>query len=459
MSISMDAANALERVIDGKIAKAAPKRTRTAGTVTRIDQDGTPYVMLDGSNAETPATSTAAAVKPNQRVGVTVGGGQLTIDGNYSAPATDDTTALDARAIADDAKAKAVKAGKVADSAKRAADEAGEVAEATEQHFWSDANGVHVTEAEGDATTEHNILMNSLGILLRKALNNLVSITASAISFFDGSGNTAQHVTASFGGSGANLYASGVLRQKTAADGSHYYAPDGTTELLNIKSGAPSSSPTSYYAVLDFFGSNEINATGDGIVVSTGDRLTNISKGSAWNSFTVLENSGFAYLIARKLSNNSEIGLAVEGPSGRTAVKGALDFNSMANAGSSTDFFATGIQAFANGGRLRYKGLADMRSWLGLDNLAKVVSATSNSISIAANSNHSFAPTLTIPSGYTLVGSLGCKYTANNANLSTAACYKYSATQIAAVVVNHGSSARNVAVTTYGLCVKTAFVG
>ena len=129
MSISMDAANALERVIDGKIAKAAPKRTRTAGTVTRIDQDGTPYVMLDGSNAETPATSTAAAVKPNQRVGVTVGGGQLTIDGNYSAPATDDTTALDARAIANTAVEDAAKASTAAVSAQYSADAAAEAAE------------------------------------------------------------------------------------------------------------------------------------------------------------------------------------------------------------------------------------------------------------------------------------------------------------------------------------------
>lgn len=35
------------------------------------------------------------------------------------------------------------------------------------------------------------------------------------------------------------------------------------------------------------------------------------------------------------------------------------------NAGTSTDFYATGINAFANGGRLAYKGLGDMRTWLG----------------------------------------------------------------------------------------------
>lgn len=102
---------------------------------------------------------------------------------------------------------------------------------------------------------------------------------------------------------------------------------------------------------------------------------------------------------------------------------------------------------------------APWRTALGLDGLVKVVSATSSSINILANSNHSYAPTLTIPDGYTLVGPLGVKYTANNANLSTAAVYKYSSNQIAAVVCNHSTSAKGVAVTTYGLCVKSICVG
>ena len=40
--------------------------------------------------------------------------------------------------------------------------------------------------------------------------------------------------------------------------------------------------------------------------------------------------------------------------------------NALPNASTSTDFFATGINAFTNGGRLAYKGLADFKSWLGL---------------------------------------------------------------------------------------------
>lgn len=36
------------------------------------------------------------------------------------------------------------------------------------------------------------------------------------------------------------------------------------------------------------------------------------------------------------------------------------------NAGNSTDFYAIGINAFANGGIVKYKGLADVKKWLGM---------------------------------------------------------------------------------------------
>lgn len=112
------------------------------------------------------------------------------------------------------------------DLASQAAEEAKEVAEATGQHFWEDENGAHVTEiTKEDWQTEeakpnpfadvsdqkpyHNLLMNSLGILLRTALKNLVSITRSAIAFFDGQGNEASNVVASFGKDGFQVGVTG----------------------------------------------------------------------------------------------------------------------------------------------------------------------------------------------------------------------------------------------------------
>ncbi|MBQ9005203.1 MAG: hypothetical protein IJ092_02395, partial [Atopobiaceae bacterium] len=99
-------------------------------------------------------------------------------------------------------------------------EDAADVARANNQHFWTDTNGAHVTDEEQDdwvaeykksghvtlpnptdAKPWHNILLNSVGILLRRGLLTLVSITKNAVSFFDGTGT----VTASFGPSGAQI--------------------------------------------------------------------------------------------------------------------------------------------------------------------------------------------------------------------------------------------------------------
>lgn len=95
-------------------------------------------------------------------------------------------------------------------AANQAASEAQAVAEAVGQHFFADTNGIHVTTEEEEPEGTHNILINSLGILLRALTNNLVSITSSAIAFFDGLGNAASNIIASFGASGATIgYAAG----------------------------------------------------------------------------------------------------------------------------------------------------------------------------------------------------------------------------------------------------------
>lgn len=103
----------------------------------------------------------------------------------------------------------------------RPVDEAEEVAAAFDQHFWSDTNGAHVTDCEQedwetavddnfsdydpDTKPYHNALWNSLGMLFRSALNNLVSITRSAIAFYDGNGNDSANIVAQFGAGGATI--------------------------------------------------------------------------------------------------------------------------------------------------------------------------------------------------------------------------------------------------------------
>jgi len=129
--------------------------------------------------------------------------------------------------------------------------EAQALAEATNQHFWHDDNGAHVTDVTQDGWKDsalsnfddlsdnkpyHNILMNSLGILLRRALYNLVSITKSAITFYDGLGNDLSNIRASFGSDGATFRDNGKTKVTIKSNGFSVYDDEGSftdnTEVL-----------------------------------------------------------------------------------------------------------------------------------------------------------------------------------------------------------------------------------
>lgn len=94
----------------------------------------------------------------------------------------------------------------IASSAAETAEAAQEVAEATNQHFFADDNGIHVTEAtQEDWDTNHtgaNVLINSIGQLFRDGLNNLLTLTtqdgARSLAIWDGIGNNAENVLAQF---------------------------------------------------------------------------------------------------------------------------------------------------------------------------------------------------------------------------------------------------------------------
>lgn len=127
-----------------------------------------------------------------------------------------------------------------------AANQAQAVANAVNQHFWHRSTdpdgdgagtGAFVTDeeqddfltaaaagfADYDPSTKpyRNVLMNSLGFLIREALHNLASFTQSAVSFFDGSGNT----TATFGTSGAviGLVEDGFSRTEISNSGMNIF--------------------------------------------------------------------------------------------------------------------------------------------------------------------------------------------------------------------------------------------
>lgn len=106
--------------------------------------------------------------------------------------------------------------------------EAMDVANAVGQHFWSDNAGVHVSTEERDAEGESNVLMNALGILLRAASKNLVSVTPSGFAVYDETGRVIAQLT----GTSSQIGPSNGGNTVTTASG--VAVRSGTTELATF---------------------------------------------------------------------------------------------------------------------------------------------------------------------------------------------------------------------------------
>lgn len=126
-----------------------------------------------------------------------------------------------------------------AQDATHAAEMAGEVAavaNATNQHFFSDDAGVHVTTDESDAAGGSNVLLNALGLVLRLAGIPLAAFTHSGVSVYDGDGSDAANVVASFSSKGVELGAPGSRqRVRMTADRLNFVSDD---EVVAHVSGA-----------------------------------------------------------------------------------------------------------------------------------------------------------------------------------------------------------------------------
>ena len=210
-------------------------------TVSRVDPDGTVWLSMPGADGLVPA-STTADVGADDAVTVEWWGNAYHVTGNRTSPS------VGTRAAAALRRATAA-AAKVAREAKGIADAVG-------QHFWADDNGVHVSNEDGNATGERNILMNSLGILLRQGSAWLASFSDSAVAFYDGLGNTAENIITSIGKAGATIgYAAG--RHVTVNDdGMTVYSQDGV-EAFDISAiGAPHEEQV-LYQIKEIVGSAE----------------------------------------------------------------------------------------------------------------------------------------------------------------------------------------------------------
>lgn len=88
-----------------------------------------------------------------------------------------------------------------------------DIANATNQHFWTDDNGVHVSNEDGNPEGDRNTLWNSIGMLFRKGAVNLLAILgggsdgtgSKGVAVYDGSGNTDDNIVAKFTDKGSQI--------------------------------------------------------------------------------------------------------------------------------------------------------------------------------------------------------------------------------------------------------------
>lgn len=190
----------------GRVAIEDPTATAETAALTWANLQGYSY---------TPATLTTAIIDPRVTVADVL---SLTIGSDsYAVPARGISATFDggwfgsycAAGLTAEAE-EAVVEGPVS-SAARAAEEAASaaqaVANAVNQHFWTDGSGVHVTEVTQEewqtSPSGANQLSNSQGILLRDGLTNFAQLTPGETAFYDGAGNAASNVVATFGTSGS----------------------------------------------------------------------------------------------------------------------------------------------------------------------------------------------------------------------------------------------------------------
>lgn len=140
-----------------------------------------------------------------------------------------------------------------------------DIAQATGQHFWTDTDGVHISNEEGVAEGERNTLWNSLGMLFRRGANNIIAILTGGASgtghkglaIYDGEGNADENIIAKFTDAEISLNPQGVNEfnvQKedntitlTLTEKEDIQIPSGTTFSYSLEGDVESGSTISVY--------------------------------------------------------------------------------------------------------------------------------------------------------------------------------------------------------------------
>ncbi len=116
--------NLVEEIIDAIKPDKKTRNTIHSAVVARVDDQGTVWVYVAGSNRETPTASTSAEVKPGDAVTVEWRNDRLYIAGNYSDPSAGILRVANVEAAAQVASMAAAQAVEDASTAKTAAESA-----------------------------------------------------------------------------------------------------------------------------------------------------------------------------------------------------------------------------------------------------------------------------------------------------------------------------------------------
>lgn len=202
---------------DAITVKSEGSISRSQATVTRVDNEGIVWIHIPGGIDETPVNGRSTAnVEPGDSVFVEIVGGRANIVGNSTSPSVSTreiNNAVEPVVMQIDDISKQV------DAAKTAATGAEAIASAINQHFWTDKQGVHVTQVTKDEFVQTpsgpNQLSNSEGLLLRDGSTYLSAFTTDGQYIYDGHGNGEENIIGEFTRDGIKFYVSAVTSSGT----------------------------------------------------------------------------------------------------------------------------------------------------------------------------------------------------------------------------------------------------
>lgn len=174
--------------LNNKAVEGAANTTTITGIAAEDSENGSVRVIIPGADV----------IQPEDADGNQAGDNTVVVPIIGSAQAGDEITILGVGNGIADVPIVVGGAGS-GDRMIKIAKEAQDAIDATNQHFYDDANGIHVVTEDGDDTTGPNLLANSLGILLRNGTLIMSAQTPSGFAVYDGLGNNAAHILAMLG--------------------------------------------------------------------------------------------------------------------------------------------------------------------------------------------------------------------------------------------------------------------